>query len=502
MKILLSFFLFIMSMFVHAQAYYVSPAGNDYNPGTLAAPFQTLEKAQAAMRGSSTKTTYLRGGTYNRTTTLNLTAADKDESWLGYSGEIPIIDGQNNVATAIQISDAENITIRWLTIQNYTTNGIKAGKVNNILIDSNTIKHITSTGWTQGAILFPGSGMFKNVKISHNYIQDLGYNGISIHAVSGCDISNLVIEYNIVYDYLKTVSDGGGIYIMDRGHSGVPVRVANNIVGNFGTPKGASKHYYMDDLMSNVTIENNIGFGACSWAIQYHGGDNITVRNNIFDITLAGKLAYYQDVPSVGDFGMANNSFTCNIVYSSGTMPSELWNCSIAATDALLNVSGNDYWHSGGITMPNSGKIIDSNPLKINPGFVNAANHDYRFEGSSPMTCFQSIDISKIGPLPNGSPATGINNIQSKPGSQLILYPNPLKNTDLTISLEGITGGENKNIAIYNISGRSVYQKQLDKTLGESSITISQNVFTTTGVYLVKGFCGNKLNGVAKLVVE
>ena len=41
------------------SAFYVSPTGNDRNPGTEAAPFATLARAQQAMKRSSIKATYV-----------------------------------------------------------------------------------------------------------------------------------------------------------------------------------------------------------------------------------------------------------------------------------------------------------------------------------------------------------------------------------------------------------------------------------------------------------
>src|SRR5262249_21775417 len=43
--------------------FYVSPNGSDSNPGTEAAPFATLARAQQAMENSSIKATYVEGGT-------------------------------------------------------------------------------------------------------------------------------------------------------------------------------------------------------------------------------------------------------------------------------------------------------------------------------------------------------------------------------------------------------------------------------------------------------
>lgn len=44
--------------------YYVSPAGNDLNPGTLDQPFATIQKAANVAKEGST--IYIRGGVYNQ----------------------------------------------------------------------------------------------------------------------------------------------------------------------------------------------------------------------------------------------------------------------------------------------------------------------------------------------------------------------------------------------------------------------------------------------------
>jgi hypothetical protein len=57
------------------QPYYVSPAGDDQNPGTLRKPFATLQRAQQAVRQKK-GTVFLREGTYYLPEALVLTAQD------------------------------------------------------------------------------------------------------------------------------------------------------------------------------------------------------------------------------------------------------------------------------------------------------------------------------------------------------------------------------------------------------------------------------------------
>lgn len=87
-------------------AYYVAKTGKDSWSGRLAepnaagtdGPFASLERAQAAMRDSAVKTTYIREGTYRLAQTLTLTGADSGVRILGYPGEQVVLSGGQTVA--------------------------------------------------------------------------------------------------------------------------------------------------------------------------------------------------------------------------------------------------------------------------------------------------------------------------------------------------------------------------------------------------------------------
>ncbi len=88
-------------------AYFVAPTGSDSNPGTMAAPFQTLAKARDTVRTVNGKmtddiTVYLRGGTYNLTATLSFGPADSGNNghrifYRAYPGETPVIMAATSV---------------------------------------------------------------------------------------------------------------------------------------------------------------------------------------------------------------------------------------------------------------------------------------------------------------------------------------------------------------------------------------------------------------------
>lgn len=85
-----------------AANYYVAANGSDSNPGTLAQPFATLEKARASM--SLGDTTYVRGGTYIRSGTFTLTSADSGTTYRAYTNESPILLGGSALSNWVTYS--------------------------------------------------------------------------------------------------------------------------------------------------------------------------------------------------------------------------------------------------------------------------------------------------------------------------------------------------------------------------------------------------------------
>ena len=81
----------------NAQPYFVAPAGDDANPGTLKKPFATLQRAQQATR-QKRGDVFLRGGTYYLPAALVFTAEDSGTKnapvvFQSYRGEQPVISG-------------------------------------------------------------------------------------------------------------------------------------------------------------------------------------------------------------------------------------------------------------------------------------------------------------------------------------------------------------------------------------------------------------------------
>ncbi|HHW48845.1 MAG TPA: DUF5018 domain-containing protein [Clostridiaceae bacterium] len=101
--------------------YYVSPDGNDNNPGTENEPFLTIEKAQETVRNINDNMTgdiivYLRGGEYVIDDTIRFNQEDSGSNgyniiYKAYPGEKPVIQGGKRVSgwTEVEGAGIENL---------------------------------------------------------------------------------------------------------------------------------------------------------------------------------------------------------------------------------------------------------------------------------------------------------------------------------------------------------------------------------------------------------
>ena len=364
-----------------ASAYYVSPTGSDSNNGTSSStPFLTLEKAQMAMQSSSIKTTYLMGGVYSRSATLTLGNADAGERWLAYPGQTPILDGGNTLSTGITVAGTSNVTIRWMTLRNFVGTAIGIYKVTGSLFDSNTIYNITGPALSNGAYTAKGIGIviygaLISSTISHNLIYNTTNHGIHMTPdpkSPSTPNQNVTIDSNYIHDVnsYPGLYDTGGIYLNDRLHAQSGIIISNNEVANYGnTTTGiGARAIYLDDESSNVVIHDNVITGNGAWGLQIHGGNDVSVYNNVFDITLATQgIGVYQDDVSSGwpNYGMQNNVFYNNTIYMDCNTVRSLvpWYYADATNGgiAMLSDYSNTYYNLSS-SIVNSGHVIDSSP--------------------------------------------------------------------------------------------------------------------------------------------
>jgi len=387
------------------NAFYVSPNGNDSNPGTLAAPFATLQHAQQAMENSSIKTTYVEGGTYNMSSTLTLTSADDGETWSYYQPNgvnTAVLDGGGGLNPVISIGGGtSNITIDGIKIQNFGQAGIYVGAqgaaASGITVENCDIGDGGISGNTTAAVIFEN---VTNSTIANNYVHDMQGMGIDLYAYySGESVNGDVVENNVVLNTVEGLSDGGAIYVdmYGTGTSGGSVAIKNNFVSNYSGPGQNDGHgIYLDDDASNVTVTGNIigpaaagAGGNCQSAYTVHNGSNDVFSGNIVDLGSDGNTfaaIWFQD----GGSGMSGNTFTGNIVVSSYTgnlstsyngVTGDMYYENTSASD--YTIENNIYYNSaGGQLNANGPNASDSNAIFENPDLSGSL---YTLSSTSPV---------------------------------------------------------------------------------------------------------------------
>ncbi len=392
--------LLFISIISNAQ-FYIAPAplGNDNNPGTLAAPFLTLEKARTVMRGSSTKTTYLRAGTYIRSETFILGPEDNGTTWQRYANDAwnsVIIDG-NGIADIIDILGGNNITIDGLTVRNYNARGIgihggnacmnwyapyfnqahgvaQFNKITNCIVENGNITGASyvQAGWHSGGIFVKGE--VKGTIISHNLVQNT--TGYGIQAQD--KITDVQITDNVLLNVFRggSCDDGGAIYLIDASQASTNIVVKNNFIRDYGIKSLTAWGIYLDNDCSNVTVQGNVVSGQGGRPVHIHGGRNNVITGNLFDNQnqLTEVLSYAK---ASGNNPMSGNVFSNNIILSRVNSTYTCYNNS-NSTDQFPQIQNNFYknYGSGGISSSGTSGLTDSNPATGDPLISGTTTYD------------------------------------------------------------------------------------------------------------------------------
>jgi Big-like domain-containing protein/uncharacterized protein DUF1565 len=177
--------------------FFVSKAGNDSNPGTIAAPWLTIQHAANSV--SAGATVYVFGGIYHEAVNFPSSGTPwAPIAFRSYPGQTAVIDGTGVKCCTSNPASSGNGTQGLITIVNQS----------HIIISGFEIRNFT----TSNAALVPtgvwitGSG--KGVQIVNNRVHhimttsEMNGNafGISVYGTSKSPITQLVINGNEVYD--------------------------------------------------------------------------------------------------------------------------------------------------------------------------------------------------------------------------------------------------------------------------------------------------------------
>ena len=405
---------FVASVTV-TPAFYVSPSGNDGNPGTLSQPWRTIQKSMNSATPGST--VLIRGGTYNERLVLNVSGLPgafvtfQPYGWSGSgTGEQVVLDyGYLGTVTDqvpfLKITGRGYVRIQGLTFQNFTCYGLMQQGVR---IDGASsqieFKQDRFLGNKNSYPAFDGSAALLHFRIwgpAHDVL------------VEGCEFGNI----NTVQSEVLT-ADGGATNVTIRGnylhdtdgiaidvHGGANnVSISQNTLEFIGRRRDGSIWYnnpanvlYVDGG-HHVTIERNLvrdseyAIAALAEPGQPVAHD-VVIRDNVlircFTGTEVGTWYSNTDGSSVYGISVLNNTYyqcTRGAVirpYQSGTVA---WKNNIFAgcANPVVNDLGwaagsFDYnLYSGGASGPDVHKVT------ADPQFGNPGAGDFSIGSASP----------------------------------------------------------------------------------------------------------------------
>ena len=321
--------------------YYVATTGSDGNPGTINAPWRTIQHAVDIVNAGDT--VYIRAGTYNERVQAKYGngggSNHSDITYRSYPGETVILDG-----TGIAISYGEGLFHIWssnfiqvsgLRVQNSNGAGIYVGSADNVVVVNNHTYNTVKSGigiWDSNQIIVngndielacnphPGYGQSEefisiagssNVEVMNNRAHD-GPQGLPVERAGGEGInvkdgsSFVKIHNNTVYnldklgfgldawtsgvhdvEYFSNIAHNvyyGFIISSEQGGPVANVKVYNNIAYS-NTRAGFSIPWWggtQDGLKTNIQFINNTSFdNGSGFTITSPQNENVVFRNNI-----------------------------------------------------------------------------------------------------------------------------------------------------------------------------------------------------------------------------
>lgn len=411
------------------QTYYVSPQGSNANPGSINAPWRSLEVAVS--RAKAGDTIIMRGGTY----TVGEVFIDRNKGRGGAPGQYLTIKAFQGEQPVLQpgsrrlIIWADYVRVEGLHLVmpwRCDAFGIGLQIINN---------KFTGPQPKFGAIETGGS----NILIENNFIQlssngNTRDHGIYVHAGNG-----IVVRGNTIIG-----SEGYGIHVFDQnsGASLTNYTIEGNLIIGSKLRAGIIVAKQGEVTINNITIQKNISVNNAWYGLFLRDGNNIKVLNNTFNDNELQEIK----------INSATNIEVKNNILSKMT----------ASTLSKAFVSVNSIEVNNNLYFNVEAPISDSNPIFGNPLFVDLANHNYSLQENSPaIDVGINVGLPFAGSAPDlGAFEFGLPTSVENPGIQPEQfsvhqnYPNPF-NPETNIVYE-VDATAKITIHIYDMLGRQV----------------------------------------------
>ena len=304
-----------------AATYYVATTGDDSNPGTLASPWRTIQKAaNTAVAGDIVN---VRAGTYaEHVALIHSGTSAAPITFQAFTGELPILDGAGlGTGYGFQANGTCNLIIDGFEVRNYNSGGGIGGNIyihdcadntSSTKIRNNHSHHFTGvdnpTGiWFHGdrgtyevynnilhdntgsaapennncLVIFEdtiGTGIF-NINVHNNECYNEASGLKFKHAAPAGATVSAIFEKNLIHDLNGGGSDSSGCVSTEQ--PGTIIR--NNICYNFSNHVGSIRAGQVGGSGQCVgcQVYNNSFYNVVGMMVNTSGSSAMIVRDNI-----------------------------------------------------------------------------------------------------------------------------------------------------------------------------------------------------------------------------
>ena len=427
MKKILILLFSTLDLIASATDYYVSTKGNDNNPGTMAAPFATWQKAFDVVKAGDI--VYIRGGTYYFSDGTKIVGAgawnkdgtlDKPIRIYAYPGEIPLLDvsnfrNYNNYSVGIYLNNCHYWHLKGLHVRGakqYVSTaigyGVQISKGGNLILEEiisydNGGTGISVTGATSTI-------EFINCDSYNNYDPYSSITGGNADGFGASSIQNR--ETLVIFRGCRSWNNSDDGFDFWRCDGSVLVDSCWAFLNGYDDGDGVGFKLGRTDAIALLkpqrTIRNSIAFKNIVGFSQNFANVNMNIFNNTSCSNTKSGFYFHTDDTGIEGIIIRNNISYRNAIHdlfdSKITHDHNSWNNDIIITDAdFLSLDINQL----GKTRKADGGLPEINALHLAPGsdLIDAGvDVGIPYSGRSPdLGAFENQPIIIQNPLYQGS---------------------------------------------------------------------------------------------------